>query len=91
MDEEQLELFEEESVYVRMVVTYTLPAYPGIPHAITYQFVDRWHDCPISNQLMELYQEISEDVEIDIWHDDVPAPTPTWEDSTHYPETVGNH
>lgn len=71
---EQLELFEEyevSPVLVRMVVTYTSQDYPGVPYLASHQFVDLAPHFEISQNLCAQYSGL-ENVEIDIWHDDVP-------------------
>lgn len=63
----------EEKVYVKMMVTFTVADYPGVPHVVTHHLVDTAPDFEKSSALLNTFSGL-DSPEILIWHEDLPEP-----------------
>lgn len=70
-------------VYVRMVISYTMPAFPGVPCGAVFEFIDEAPTFPASSRIREAYEGLL-DLDVQIRHTNLPAPiyqVPTHEGS----------
>lgn len=62
----------EQEVWVRLLVEFRSEKYPDLKQKAYYEVVDMAPDFPATNVLIDAHQRSSVDMEISIWHEDMP-------------------
>lgn len=69
-------------VYVRIVISYDVPQFPGVPFGAMFEFVDAAPDFPASARITKAYEGLH-NVDVQIIHSDLPDAV--YKQSTHSP------
>ena len=77
-----------QNVYVRMVISYDVPQFPGIPFGAVFEFVDTGPDFPATQRITAAYERLL-NVDVQIIHSDLPETG--YRPSTHAPDTLSLH
>lgn len=67
-------------VFVRLVISYDVPRFPGVPFGAVFEFVDTAPDFPASQRITAGYAGLR-NVDVQTIHRDMPQPA--YRQSTH--------
>lgn len=59
-------------VYVRIVISYDVPQFPGVPFGAIFEFVDTAPDYPASSRITASYEGL-QNVDVQVIHSALPA------------------
>lgn len=77
-----------QHVYVRMVISYDVPQFPGVPFGAVFEFVDEAPDYPATRRISDAYAGLL-NVDVQIIHSDLPDAA--YRQSTHAPDKLSLH
>lgn len=75
-------------IYVRMVISYDVPQFPGVPFGAMFEFVDTAPHFPASARITAAYEGLT-NVDVQVIHSELPAPD--YRQSTHAPDKLSLH
>lgn len=75
-------------VYVRIVISYDVPDFPGVPFGAVFEFVDIGPDFPASARITKAYEGLR-NVDVQVIHSDLPDSA--YRQSTHVAEKLSLH
>lgn len=75
-------------IYVRLVISYDVPAFPGVPFGAMFEFVDTAPHFPSSARITAAYEGLR-NVDVQVIHSDIPHAR--YKQGTHMPVKLSLH